>query len=171
MQRLRLTLSCNDYDRTRFLIDGTVVPAEIDLTAVALSSRERHERFTRDLEFDVCKLQMGVFLGWKARGAPFSAIPVFPHRKFCHGNVLIRRKERNGTTSRSCRENCWYAGTFQSRFDLDARPARGRIRCADALLKNSYQRARAGSGLGASNLDEYSAAPERPKGRRAVGAR
>lgn len=89
MQRLRLTLSCNDYDRTRFLIDGTVVPGGIDLTAVALSSRERHERFTRDLEFDVCELQMGVFLGWKARGAPFSAIPVFPHRKFCHANVLI----------------------------------------------------------------------------------
>jgi 4,5-dihydroxyphthalate decarboxylase len=32
---------------------------------------------------------MGVFLGWMARGAPFRAIPVFPHRKFCHGNLLI----------------------------------------------------------------------------------
>jgi 4,5-dihydroxyphthalate decarboxylase len=32
---------------------------------------------------------MGVFLGWMARGAPFTAIPVFPHRKFCHGNVLV----------------------------------------------------------------------------------
>jgi 4,5-dihydroxyphthalate decarboxylase len=32
---------------------------------------------------------MGVFLGWIGLGAPFSAIPVFPHRKFCHGNVLI----------------------------------------------------------------------------------
>ena len=34
---------------------------------------------------------MGVFLGWMGRGAPFSAIPVFPHRKFCHGNVLIQQ--------------------------------------------------------------------------------
>jgi 4,5-dihydroxyphthalate decarboxylase len=32
---------------------------------------------------------MGVFLGWMSRGAPFTAIPVFPHRKFCHGNVLV----------------------------------------------------------------------------------
>lgn len=89
MARLRLTLSCNEYDRTRFLVDGTVQADGIDLNVVSLPSEERHRRFSRDLEFDVCELQMGVFLGWMARGAPFSAIPVFPHRKFCHGNVLI----------------------------------------------------------------------------------
>ena len=89
MQRLRLTLSCNEYDRTRFLVDGTVQAEGIDLNVVSLPSEERHRRFSRDLEFDVCELQMGVFLGWMARGAPFTAIPVFPHRKFCHGNVLI----------------------------------------------------------------------------------
>ena len=61
----------------------------IDLNIVSLPSEERHRRFSRDLEFDVCELQMGVFLGWMGRGAPFTAIPVFPHRKFCHGNVLI----------------------------------------------------------------------------------
>jgi 4,5-dihydroxyphthalate decarboxylase len=89
MEPLRLTLSCNEYDRTRFLVDGTVKAEGIDLNVVSLPSEERHRRFSRDLEFDVCELQMGVFLGWMARGAPFSAIPVFPHRKFCHGNVLV----------------------------------------------------------------------------------
>ena len=89
MERLRLTLSCNEYDRTRFLVDGTVKAEGLDLTVVSLPSEQRHARFSRDLEFDVCELQMGVFLGWMARGAPFTAIPVFPHRKFCHGNVLV----------------------------------------------------------------------------------
>ena len=89
MERLRLTLSCNEYDRTRFLVDGTVQAEGIDLEILSLPSEERHRRFSRDLEFDVCELQMGVFLGWIGRGAPFSAIPVFPHRKFCHGNVLL----------------------------------------------------------------------------------
>jgi 4,5-dihydroxyphthalate decarboxylase len=89
MKSLRLTLSCNEYDRTRFLIDGTVQAEGIDLTVVSLPSEQRHARFSRDLEFDVCELQMGVFLGWMARGAPFTAIPVFPHRKFCHGNLLV----------------------------------------------------------------------------------
>jgi 4,5-dihydroxyphthalate decarboxylase len=89
MERLRLTLSCNEYDRTRFLVDGTLKAENIDLDVVSLPSEERHRRFSRNLEFDVCELQMGVFLGWMGRGAPFTAIPVFPHRKFCHGNVLI----------------------------------------------------------------------------------
>ena len=89
MERLRLSLSCNEYDRTRFLVDGTVQAEGIDLNVVSLPSEERHRRFSRSLEFDVCELQMGVFLGWMARGAPFTAIPVFPHRKFCHGNVLL----------------------------------------------------------------------------------
>ena len=89
MEPLRLSLSCNEYDRTRFLVDGTVKAEGIDLNIVSLPSEERHRRFSRDLEFDVCELQMGVFLGWMGRGAPFTAIPVFPHRKFCHGNVLL----------------------------------------------------------------------------------
>ena len=89
MDTLRLTLSCNEYDRTRFLVDGTVKAEGIDLKIISLPSEERHRRFSQNLEFDVCELQMGVFLGWMARGAPFTAIPVFPHRKFCHGNVLI----------------------------------------------------------------------------------
>ena len=89
MEKLRLTLSCNEYDRTRFLVDGTVRAEGIDLDIISLPSEQRHARFARNLEFDVCELQMGVFLGWIGRGAPFSAIPVFPHRKFCHGNVVV----------------------------------------------------------------------------------
>jgi 4,5-dihydroxyphthalate decarboxylase len=89
MEKLRLTLSCNEYDRTRFLVDGTVQAEGINLDIIALPSEQRHARFSRNLEFDVCELQMGVFLGWMGRGAPFSAIPVFPHRKFCHGNVVV----------------------------------------------------------------------------------
>jgi 4,5-dihydroxyphthalate decarboxylase len=87
---LRLSLSCGDYDRTRFLIDGTVRAPGLDLTVIPLASAERHARFTRYLEFDVCELQIAVYLGWKSRGVPVTAIPVFPHRKFCHGNLVVR---------------------------------------------------------------------------------
>lgn len=89
MARLKLTLSCNEYDRTRFLVDGTIQAEGLDLNIVMLPSEQRHARFSRTLEFDVCELQMGVFLGWIGRGAPFTGIPVFPHRKFCHGNILV----------------------------------------------------------------------------------
>src|SRR4029434_8785326 len=90
MERLRLILSCNEYDRTRFLVDGTVQAEGIDLNVVSLPSEERHRRFSRDLEFDVCELQMGVFLGWMGRGAPLTAIPVFSPRASCRRHVRCR---------------------------------------------------------------------------------
>jgi len=90
VSNLHLSLSCGDYDRTRFLIDGTVRAPGLDLTVIPLASAERHARFTRYLEFDVCELQIAVYLGWKSRGVPVTAIPVFPHRKFCHGNLVVR---------------------------------------------------------------------------------
>lgn len=89
MANLHLTVSCGDYDRTRFLIDGTVPTPGLDLELIPLVSAERHARFARNLEFDVCELQMGVYLGWKSRGVPVTAIPAFPHVKFCHGTVVV----------------------------------------------------------------------------------
>ena len=135
MEPLRLTLACNEYDRTRFLIDGTVKPNGIDLTVVSLPSEERHRRFSRDLEFDVCELQMGVFLGWMARGAPFTGIPVFPHRKFCHGNLLIHaasgiQKPEDlagkiiGMRAHFNPVSLWMRGVLQEEYDVPARSLR-----------------------------------------------
>jgi len=63
MDTLSLTLSCGDYDRTHSLIDGTVPTPGLDLTIIPLSSGERHSRFVRNLEFDVCELQIAQYLG------------------------------------------------------------------------------------------------------------
>jgi 4,5-dihydroxyphthalate decarboxylase len=87
---LRLSVACGDYDRTRFFIDGSVRAPGLELTVIPMPSAERHARFTRSLEFDVCELQLAVYLGWKSRGVPVTAIPVFPHRKFCHSSVVVR---------------------------------------------------------------------------------
>jgi 4,5-dihydroxyphthalate decarboxylase len=85
-----LTLSCGDYDRTRLLIDGAVSAPRLNLKVIPLPSGERHRRFVRDLEFDVCELQVAQYLGLKSRGAPITAIPVFPHRRFNHSCVMVR---------------------------------------------------------------------------------
>ncbi len=90
MANLRLSLSCGDYDRTRPLIDGAVQAPGLDLTVIPLPSAERHQRFVRRLEFDVCELQVAQYLGLKNRGAPLTAIPVFPHRRFNHSSVMVR---------------------------------------------------------------------------------
>lgn len=88
--RMRLTLSCGDYDRTRPLIDGIVTSPNIEIDVIPLPSSERHSRFLRNLEFDVCELQVAQFLGLKSRGAPITAIPVFPHRRFNHSCLMVR---------------------------------------------------------------------------------
>ena len=135
MERLRLTLSCNEYDRTRFLVDGTVKAEGIDLTVVSLPSEERHRRFSANLEFDVCELQVGVFLGWMARGAPFTGIPVFPHRKFCHGNVLVNtasgiQKPEDlagkiiGMRAHFNPVSLWMRGVLQEEYGVPARSLR-----------------------------------------------
>src|SRR5918994_4761521 len=90
MADIRLTLSCGDYDRTRPLIDGTVSSAGLELKIIPLPSAERHARFIRNFEFDICELQIAQYLGLKSRGAPMTAIPVFPHRRFNHSCVMVR---------------------------------------------------------------------------------
>ncbi|HEY2917627.1 MAG TPA: ABC transporter substrate-binding protein [Candidatus Binatia bacterium] len=90
MADTRLTLSCGDYDRTRPLIDGKIPTPGLDLTVISLPSAERHTRFVTKMEFDVCELQVAQYLGLKSRGAPITAIPVFPHRRFNHSCVMVR---------------------------------------------------------------------------------
>ncbi len=90
MGNLQLSLSCVDYDRTRPLVDGRVTVPGLDLTVIPLPSGERHRRFARHLEFDVCELQIAQYLGLKTHGVPITAIPVFPHRRFHHSCVMVR---------------------------------------------------------------------------------
>ncbi len=86
-----LTLACGDYDRTRPLIEGRVDTKGLDLQVLPLPSAQRHNRFVKNFEFDVCEFQVAQYLGLKSRGAPIIALPVFPHRRFNHSCVLIRR--------------------------------------------------------------------------------
>src|SRR5713101_2510524 len=81
MGDLRLTLACGDYDLTRALIDGSVQP---------LPSPERHWRMMRFEEFDVAELSMSHYLCAFAEHREFTAIPVFPHRRFRHSFIFCR---------------------------------------------------------------------------------
>ena len=90
MTNIRLTLGCGDYDLTRALIDGTVRPPGVDLTVLPMSSPERHWRMMRFEEFDVAELSMSHYLVGRAEGRAFTAIPVFPHRRFRHSFVFCR---------------------------------------------------------------------------------
>ena len=89
-KKLSLTLACGDYEIVRALKDGSVQPDGIELTVLTdMDSSSRHWRMLRNREFDVCELSGSSYLMAKDRGQPFSAIPVFLHRRFRHGFVFV----------------------------------------------------------------------------------
>src|ERR1041384_3084325 len=82
-KKIHLTLACGEYESVRALIDGSVEPEGVELTVLTdMTSDIRHWRMIRNREFDVAELSMSNYLAAKVRGQPFTAIPVFLHRRF-----------------------------------------------------------------------------------------
>jgi 4,5-dihydroxyphthalate decarboxylase len=90
MAKINLTLACGDYDFLRPLFHGRVAPAGIDLNVLTMASPERHGRMLRHEEFDVCELSLVAYLVARERGCSYTAIPVFPHRRFRHSYMVKR---------------------------------------------------------------------------------
>jgi 4,5-dihydroxyphthalate decarboxylase len=93
MTTLHLSLACGDYEIVRALMDGTVKPDGIALTMLTqMDSATRHWRMMRNGEFDAAEYSLSSYLMAKDRGLPFTAIPVFLHRRFRHGFIFINAK-------------------------------------------------------------------------------
>ena len=93
MKKLRLTLACWDYDRTRALIDGSVRPDGIELNYLALPVEETFFRMLRNREFDCSEMSLSSYCAsLHADKPPFIAIPVFPSRFFRHSCIFVSAK-------------------------------------------------------------------------------
>jgi 4,5-dihydroxyphthalate decarboxylase len=91
MGNLKLTLACNDYDRTRPLVDGRVKAEGIDLDITLLKPRELFPRMLEKQEFAASELSLGSYASLVARGdSPFVAIPVALSKLFRHSCVYVR---------------------------------------------------------------------------------
>ena len=90
MSRLQLTFGCWNYDRTRALMDGSVVPDGIDLNYLNMPVEETFFRMLRHQEFDVAELSLSSYAVSVSRPErPFVAIPVFPSRFFRHSCIYV----------------------------------------------------------------------------------
>ena len=90
MSRLRLTLGCWNYDRTRALQDGRVQPDGIDLVYLDMPVEETFFRMLRHREFDVAEMSLSSYTVSLFRDPqPFIAIPVFPSRLFRHSSIYV----------------------------------------------------------------------------------
>ncbi|MGO8919274.1 MAG: ABC transporter substrate-binding protein [Stellaceae bacterium] len=131
MSRLRLTLACWDYDRTRALADGSVAPDGIDLTYLNLPVEETFFRMLRHREFDAAEMSLSSYAVSLMRAEPpFIAIPVFPSRFFRHSCIFVSAKSgitepqqlagrRIGTPEYQMTAPVWIRGILQDEYGVD----------------------------------------------------
>jgi 4,5-dihydroxyphthalate decarboxylase len=92
MGKLRLSMACSNYDRTRALFDGRVSVDGIELTCLDLPIEEIFFRMLRHHEFDVAEISLSSYvLSLFGENPRLIAIPVFPSRFFRHSCIFINR--------------------------------------------------------------------------------
>jgi len=93
MKKLRLTLACWDYDRTRALSDGTIRPDGIDLVYLTQPVEETFFRMMRYREFDCSEMSLSSYVAsLNSQDPPFIAVPAFPSRFFRHSCIFVSAK-------------------------------------------------------------------------------
>jgi 4,5-dihydroxyphthalate decarboxylase len=133
MSKLSLTLACGDYESIRALKEGTVKPDGIELSVLTdMTSDVRHWRMLRNREFDVAELSMSNYMIAKLHHLPFTAIPVFLHRRFRHGFVFVNANKditkatdligrKIGLRNFSATANLWIRGILEHEYQVPHR--------------------------------------------------
>jgi 4,5-dihydroxyphthalate decarboxylase len=92
MAKLRLSLACWDYDRTRALLEDRIPIDGIELNYLSLPVEETFFRMLRNREFDIAEMSLSSYtVSLFRENPPFIAIPVFPSRYFRHSCIYINR--------------------------------------------------------------------------------
>src|SRR6266852_8045549 len=90
MPKLRLTMACWNYDRTRALMEDRVPIEGIELNYLNLVVEETFFRMMRNQEFDVAEMSLSSYaLSLFRDPPPFIAIPAFPSRAFRHSGIFV----------------------------------------------------------------------------------
>src|SRR5216684_3130406 len=130
MAKLRLSLACWNYDRTRGLMEGRIPVDGIDLTYLNLPVEETFFRMLRHREFDVAEMSLSSYvISLFAENPPFIAIPVFPSRFFRHSSIYINRDsgirepqdligKRVGTPEYQMTAGVWIRGILSDEYHV-----------------------------------------------------
>jgi len=129
---LELSLSCGTRDLNEALLTGAVEPTGIDLTVIPEYPPRRHRRFFERGDFDVCEVSLASYVSSRSAPEeyPFTAIPVFPAKRFRH-SFFFKHKDADikepadlegrkvGCQSWQTTANVWVRGIMQEHYDLD----------------------------------------------------
>ncbi len=90
MAKLKLTIACGNYDRTRPIIDGRVQPEGIELNYLIVGPGEIFWRMLNNEEFDASEMSLSTYTILRSRGDErFTALPIFPSRTFRHYCIYV----------------------------------------------------------------------------------
>src|SRR6266700_7217551 len=132
MPKLRLTLACWNYDRTRALMEGRIPVEGVDLNYLNLVVEETFFRMMRNQEFDVAEMSLSSYtLSLFRDPQPFIAIPVFPSRSFRHSGIFVNTGagickpkdligKRVGNPEYQLTANVWIRGILQDEYGVPA---------------------------------------------------
>ena len=92
-----LTIALERYDRhVPFFMNMVAPPEGVNLTALEVGMApprrdgiDRHRRMFQDKEFDICEQSFSSHIIATSRGAPFTAVPVFPRRLFSQNHIFV----------------------------------------------------------------------------------
>ena len=160
--KLRLSMACSNYDRTRALFDGRVRVEGIELNCLDLPIEEIFFRMLRHHEFDVAEISLSSYvLSLFGENPRLIAIPVFPSRFFRHSCIFIHRDsgirepkdligKRVGVPEFQMTAGVWIRGILSDEYKVPASSvtllSRRRRRagaagknCAVAAARNSHR--------------------------------
>lgn len=129
MSKLRLSLGCWNYDRTRSLLEGRIQPDGIDLNYLNMPVEETFFRMLRNREFDVAEMSLSSYTVSLFKDSPFIAIPVFPSRFFRHSCIYVNKNsgirepkdligKRIGNPEYQMTAPVWIRGILQDEYDV-----------------------------------------------------
>lgn len=129
MSKLRLSLGCWNYDRTRSLLEGRIEPDGIDLNYLNMPVEETFFRMLRNREFDVAEMSLSSYTVSLFKDSPFIAIPVFPSRFFRHSCIYVNKDsgirepkdligKRIGNPEYQMTAPVWIRGVLQDEYDV-----------------------------------------------------
>lgn len=92
-----LTIALANFDRHMPFFLGWLPRAEdfylkaldVGMSPPGRDGGDRHGRMLRDGEFDVAEVSLASYILAKSRGAPFTAVPVFPRRLFSANHIYV----------------------------------------------------------------------------------
>jgi 4,5-dihydroxyphthalate decarboxylase len=127
---VKLTLACGDYEILRALKEGAVRPEGIELNLdTRLGPKDRHWAMAKHNAFDICEFNAAAYFMARDRGFPWTALPVFAHRRFRHGFLFVNPtsgiKEprqlagaRIGGTNFQPAGNIWVRGILEEEYGV-----------------------------------------------------